>query len=271
MGGSAKYRYTKKVAKINADPNLEDWERDMLLQDADVVYQEQRQRELERKAKRDGTYVEPEKQYDVFMKMSDEEKGKFISESVNKGMNRLPERLQVGGESRTQQLVYDLGLNDKPTVMSKVEFNKYMQDNNLTTDDLLTRSFDDANAMKDWMNADENYISGRFGGSDMGAGQYFAKTGGENSGYGNHSVNALLNPEKVKAVNFYALLNKFNSLSPEEKKPYINPKYADLFGDGMASPDVSVYALSLGYNVITYGDYYNIIDRSAVIICDEFF
>lgn len=54
MGGNAKYRYGKKVARINADTSLSDWERETMLQDADAVYQEQRRRELLRKEQREN-------------------------------------------------------------------------------------------------------------------------------------------------------------------------------------------------------------------------
>lgn len=52
MGGSARYRYTKKVEKINADTSLSDFERETLLQDADMVYQEQLRGEQLRKEQR---------------------------------------------------------------------------------------------------------------------------------------------------------------------------------------------------------------------------
>ena len=266
MGGSAKYRYQKKVRQIESNPDYDDWERSWRLQDADMVYQEQRQRELERKAKREGTYVPPERKYDTFMKMSAEEKGKFIEESVNKSVYRLPEKLQVGGNSRTQQLVYDLELNDKPIVMSNDTFEKYISDNNLSVDDVLTRSFDNIEAMRDWISDDENYISGRFGGSMMGAGQYFAKKKGENTGYGKHTVKAVFNPETVKSIGMSDLMQQWRSLSQEEQKPFL--RKGKKFLDGA---DLSIYAISQGYNVIMQGKYVNVIDRSALIICDEFF
>lgn len=264
MGGSAKYRYQKKVKQIESNPDYDDWERSWRLQDADMVYQEQRQRELERKAKREGTYVPPERKYDTFMKMNDAEKRKFIEESVNKSIYRLPERLQVGGESRTQQLVYDLELNDKPTVMNKSDFEKYMSENNLTENDLLTRSFDNIDAMRDWMYEDENYISGRFGGSALGNGQYFGKTFGKNTEYGNYSANAVLNPQTSKAIDFFELKKQFFSLPREKRLAYGRNGY-------ITDSDLSVFAIAQGYNVITDRGVVNVIDRSAVIICDEFF
>ena len=198
--------------------------------------------------------------YSNFMNMTDDEKASAIITSVGqKGdITRLPQPLQKGGESRVQKVVHDLGLHDKPTVLSTAEFNKYMKDNHLTNKDLMTRSADNPNTFNAFRTSDYNYIAGRKGGSAYGEGTYFDHSNGHNTGYGTWSMNAVLNPQTAKVV-------KYNDLSK------IKAKFSPALQKAVGNQEALI-ALAAGYNVIEVSNGYTVvIDRSAVIAEDRLF
>jgi len=92
-------------------------------------------------------------------------------------------------------------------------------------------------------------------------------TGGSSTGYGGTTANAVLNPNTARIISDSALANKAQAFAQS------HPKFASAVGR-FSNSTMSIYALAMGYNVITdhsggarpkSGDYYNIIDRSALV------
>lgn len=267
MGGSARYRYMKKVARINADTSLSDWERDTMLQDADMVYQEQSRREQERKAAKSNikTTKRSEK-LEQYMNASDWDKYVTIA-TADIRMDELPKSLQYppGVESLTQKIVYALELNDKPTILSSKEFDEYLKSNNVRDENILSRSVnaDTVFSLENWMHEDLNYISGRVGGSANGEGQYFAYNFGKPTGYGGtnpKTIRAVFKPD-AKIATKDDLMQAFNDM-PEDVRVYIG---------GNIYQNPSVVALLAGYDAISIGNYVTVINRSAVIVDENIF
>lgn len=182
----------------------------------------------------------------------------------------------------TQKFVYANGLNKKPTVLDNASFDNFLKTNKISDDEILIREVDGvsfsskgvtynytANDITDmFKTSDINYIGGKRGGQVYGAGTYFGMAGRNGStGYGSGvTMMAVLNPKTAKVISR-------NNIDSEWSKFTRNkPKLSKI---STSSSTYSIRALMMGYNVITsalnnknksYGDYYNIIDRSAVVV-----
>lgn len=188
----------------------------------------------------------------------------------------------------TQEFAFAAGLNAKPVVLDDASFKQYMQDNNMDSSDLLSRDVNPVsftvNGVRFNYTADDvidmmkysriNYIGGKVGGQAFGAGTYFDHTGGRSTGYGHGSSKtavAVLNPQTVKAINWNNLQTKASQFASS------HPQFARVVGQPSRGRggNMSIYALAMGYNVITEssrgkgfggsGDYVNVIDRSALV------
>ena len=178
----------------------------------------------------------------------------------------------------TQRFVYQAGLNALPQVLDAAEFQQFMQDNGITQNEILARSVNPikvtvpggvqlnytAQMITDMMMYSKlNYIGGKHGGQVYGAGTYFAQTGGRNTGYGGHTVNAVLNPATTRMISLNQLQRRAQTFAQS------HPKFTRAIG-GYRHDNVSVWALVMGYNVISDGStgmgaYRNVIDRSALV------
>lgn len=181
----------------------------------------------------------------------------------------------------TQKFVFAAGLNEKPAVLSDSEFKQFMKDNNMTRSDILSRS---VNAPKPFKNASGtlitmsaqdvtdmmmysrlNYIGGKQGGQWLGAGTYFDHVNGRATGYGGHTVNAVLNPKTAKVIDHNTLGTRARAFDRS------HPQFARATGGYNGSysggkNNMAIYALALGYNAISeYGGYINVIDRAALV------
>ena len=187
----------------------------------------------------------------------------------------------------TQQFVYAAGVNEKPMVLDQKGFDKFLKDNHISKSDILARdinpvSYKNASNTQIKMTAQDvadmmmysrvNYIGGKVGGQAVGAGTYFARTGGKSSGYKNSNgitVNAVLNPKTAKSIDLTTLRNKIPSWRKSHPKAAaeIDRLKRTVGSNAMFSTDsaTSIYALAMGYNVITRGTYVNVIDRSALV------
>lgn len=178
----------------------------------------------------------------------------------------------------TQKFVYAAGLNGKPTTLDDAAFAQWCQDNGVTTADLLSRDVDPitytnplgtritlsgpqvVDVMRD---SAFNYIGGKHGGQVYGAGTYFDKVGGGRTGYGSKpgfvTAVAALNPQTAHVISSSTLQTRARAFSQS------HPQFARAVG-GYSSQTMSIYALAMGYNVITSsGGYHNVIDRSALV------
>lgn len=179
---------------------------------------------------------------------------------------------------RTQEFVYAAGMNEKPAVLSDSEFQQFMRDNGIDQSEVLSRSIDP----NDYHNAYGthvkmtpkdiidmlkysrfNYIGGKYGGKLHGAGTYFDQNGGANTGYGRGATAvAVLNPKTARAIDDYALRQRVGAFRAS------HPQFARAVG-GLTNETKSIYALAMGYNVITDGSYHNVIDRAALVYRDS--
>ena len=210
--------------------------------------------------------------------MSDDELATLVNASKGVQMpNFLADR-----PDPTQKFVFQAGLNEKPAVLDSQAFNQYMQDNNISQKEIIARSVNpisytnqqgyttklSADQIQDILKSSKlNYIGGKHGGQALGAGAYFEMNGGNSTGYGGSTAVAVLNPNTAKVINRGTLQQKARAFERS------HPKFAQAVGS-YSGKNMSIYALAMGYNVITdssnglkgsRGDYYNIIDRSALV------
>lgn len=191
----------------------------------------------------------------------------------------LPNQLNDASDI-TQKFVFASGLNEKPAVLDDAAFKQYMKDNNLTSNDLIARSvngFSYTNAsgtlikmsgsdVADMMMYSRlNYIGGKHGGQALGAGTYFDHTNGKATGYGGHTVTAVLNPKTARVIDYGQLGAKaraFDAAHPKFAKT--TGGYNTAFSGGRNN--MAIYALAMGYNCISAGNgYVNVIDRAALV------
>ena len=181
----------------------------------------------------------------------------------------------------TQRFVYAAGLNEKPIVLDANEFQQFMNDNNIPNKQILSRSVNNAtytnqtgtnivysaqNIIDQLKYGKLNYIGGKVGGQAVGAGTYFDMNGGGSTGYGSNTVNAVLNPATARVISVSQLMNQVPRFANSHPK-FV--KAVGSFNTKYHNNNMSVYALAMGYNVITDGyGYHNIIDRSALVIRD---
>lgn len=207
--------------------------------------------------------------------MDDDTRANLILQSKNVDM---PNHLSDVTDA-TQKFVYTAGINGKPQVLDTAAFNQYLIDNNISRRQILSRSVSDvtysvngtnyklSGAQIHQMTRDSalNYIGGKHGGQVYGAGTYFDMNGGQSTGYGGrHSVtmHGVLSPN-ARVIDLGSLKAQAATWSRK------NPKSAAAIG-GFSSKTASIYALSMGFNVITDSktnpSYHNIIDRTALVL-----
>ncbi len=201
-----------------------------------------------------------------FRKMSGEKQADLLDKINSIDMEHLPEYLQIGdlnddAGNLTQKIAYFLNMNEKATVLSSDEFQKYMDDNGMSENDLITRAVIHEQSLTDWLNEDETYISGRIGLHIHGYGLYFSHTKGQPlGGYGSNYLNAVVKPE-AKVLNLndfstYPLRRAYESLPKEVQEMIPNGE------DG-----ISMIAMLAGYDAIqTYPENHIVaLNRSALV------
>ena len=186
----------------------------------------------------------------------------------------------------TQQLVYTIGLNAPPQVMDKKSFDAFRHAKNISSSQIMTREVNGGKfrttagtsrnltsqqVAQMWTSDPYNYIGGKHGGQALGAGAYFDMNGGRSSGYGRSnstSTYAILNPNTAKVVTTGRLTREAARWAQTHPKADAQlQKMARRSQASFGNAQYSLYAAVLGYNVITSGgSYYNVIDRSAVIV-----
>ena len=193
--------------------------------------------------------------------------------------NQLADRQNI-----TQSVVFQAGINEKPQVLDANAFDQFVRDNNLQNR-ILARSINPAQYVNqsgrnvrltpqdisDMLKYSRvNYIGGKQGGSAYGFGTYFAvrNTVGQSTGYGGTTLNAVLNPATARMIDESSLYARARSWATS------HPQTARALGSINAT-NQSVYALAMGYNVVTsgpssianmrYDDYIVVIDRRALV------
>ena len=218
-----------------------------------------------------------------FAALNDSQMAAAINQAVGVGMpNQLSDR-----PDPTQQLVFSAGINEKPMVLDQKAFDQFMKANGLTQGDLLSRDVDpvsyrNASNTNIKMTAQDvidmmmysrvNYIGGKVGGQAYGAGTYFDHKKGRSTGYGGSNSKtavAVLNPKTTKAINYSTLKGKISTF--RRTHPQTARAIDNLVRKTGGRSSESIYALAMGYNVITANapgsqtGYVNVIDRSALV------
>lgn len=209
-------------------------------------------------------------------KMSDDELAALVYASQKA---QMPNFL-ADYNSATQQFVFQAGVNEKPTVLNASEFAQFMQDNNIPQSQVMSRSVNNASYTNqqgytvkysgDQINnmlkhSRLNYIGGKQGGNCYGQGAYFDMRGGGQTGYGSNTIEAVLNPKTAKVIEYGNAYKRAKAFAQS------HPKFARAVGT-LTDRTISIYALAMGYNVISeYSPsskrgYHCVIDRSALVI-----
>ena len=227
---------------------------------------------------------------DTFKNMTDDQMAKAVSKA--RGVD-MPNHLN-DVKNTTQEFVYANGLNAKPTVLSKNDFNNYLKNNNISDSEVLIREVDpvrfsvngvrysyQASDVSDmYKMSDIQYIGGKHGGSVYGYGAYFGQVGSRGStgygsgadGVGHKSIMAVFDKSKAKAIYVSDIQRQWSNFGNKNPKTYSRV-------NNMSGDTRSIKALLMGYNVITTngrgslkggrGEYYNVIDRSCLVIRAE--
>lgn len=176
-------------------------------------------------------------------------------------------------DDKTQKFVYAAGINEKPTVLNDADFNKYLSDNKIPRSQILSRSVDGANYTVNGvtmrLSADQiaamtkdsalTYVGGKRGGMLHGAGTYFDMNGGRSTGYGSGVTMIGVLSKNARVIDDNVLRRTASTFARS------HPKFAREVGS-VSNQTLSIYALAMGYNVIQFGSYHNIIDRSALVM-----
>lgn len=208
--------------------------------------------------------------------MTDDELAKLVQDSKHAIM---PNFLSDANDM-TQAFVYQAGLSGLPQVLDGQAFQQFLSANNIPQSDVLARSVNDIKyqagghtmSLTGKQQADMlmyskfNYIGGKHGGQALGAGAYFARNGGKNTGYGNYTMVAAINPALAKTISRSQLGVQAAAFAKT------HPKFAAAVGGyntNFYNNNMSIWALAMGYNVVTgdsRGDERtNVIDRSVLV------
>lgn len=204
--------------------------------------------------------------------MTDDQLATLVNQSKRVDM---PNHLSDVSDA-TQKFVYAAGINEKPTVLDDAAFKQYMADNGIRQSQMLARTVDGAQyvvngtqinlqpAQVTQMIRDSalTYVGGKVGGMVHGAGTYFDQNGGKPTGYGSRSSKtaiAVLDKSRAKVIDHGTLDNMARGFARS------HPKTARAIGP-YNHRTMSIYALTMGYNVIRSGSYHNVIDRAALVM-----
>ena len=207
--------------------------------------------------------------YDQFMAMTDDEKADFIDTNIKSG---VPAHL---AQNDFQRFVYNSGLNDKPNVVDDATLDTMNGTEIFRT---VNNVYDGKNDIS--YSADQiakQVTAGRVtrvsdnGGSVYGRGIYFADDYHGSVGYGNSSGNvkktAVMRGKlnnNAKVINYYTASQGVSSEIASGSK----------LGKALRKCDrdsqVSIYAMSKGYNVISSGHgYLNVLNRNAITMSSD--
>lgn len=224
--------------------------------------------------------------------MTDDELAALVLASKKAKMpNFLADR-----DDPTQKFVFQAGINERPVVLDSADFNKYLTDNNIDPNTIIARSVNgatyknqqgynvtySAQQVQDMLKHSKlTYIGGKHGGQAYGAGAYFAMTGNNGgTGYGANTAVAVIDTSKARIIDEDTLSRRALRFAQT------HPKFANAVGKYSSNQggNASIYALAMGYNVITdhspnanggyirttnrggaTGDYYNVIDRRVLV------
>lgn len=205
-------------------------------------------------------------QYDSFVQMNDDQKADAIAAAVSKD---IPDHLNKNSDY--QRLIYNLGMNDKPTVVDDNTFNA-MSGNTIyrTVDAVYDRQTDisfTAPQIAKQVQAGKITRVSSDSKAYYGDGIYFAGSTYGSTGYG--STRGDINKTcmmKAKLNSNAKIINYRDAVSGVQNEIASGSKLGQQLRKCKSTSQASIYALSKGYNVIydRNADYYNVINRGAL-------
>lgn len=202
--------------------------------------------------------------YNTFMAMSDDDKADVISNAISQD---VPVHLS---DSDFQKFIYNSGLNDKPDVVDDATLDS-MNGTELfrTVNNVYDRRNDvsyTADQIAKQVMAGRVTRTSENGGSVYGRGIYFADSKSDSTMYGNTRGNVQKTAQiRCKLNNNAKVINHSNATRGVRNEIRSGSKLGKTLAKCDYDSQVSIYAMSKGYNVITSGHgYYNILNRNAV-------
>ena len=210
-------------------------------------------------------------QYDAFMKMTDDQKADAIKTAISQD---IPDHLNKNSDF--QKLIYNLGMNDKPTVVDDATLNsmngtEIYRTVNSVFDRKTDLSFTAPQIAKQIQAGKITRVSS--GGTAVyGDGIYFADSKFGSASYGNTRGNVQKTCMMRAKLNSNAkLINYYSASSGASQEIRKGTKLGQVLNRCAPTSRASVYALAKGYNVIDAGNgYYNILNRNAVTMSNSF-
>lgn len=202
--------------------------------------------------------------YNQFMAMTDDEKADFIDANIKQG---VPAHL---AQNDFQRFIYNSGMNEKPDVVDDATLDKMTGTEIFRT---VNNVYDSKNDIS--YNADQiakQVMAGRVtrvsdnGGSAYGRGIYFADNYADSAGYGSTTGNVKKTAVmRGKLNNNAKVIDYYKASAGVNKEISSKSKLGKTLSKCDSASQVSIYAMSKGYNVISNGNsYLNVLNRNAV-------
>ena len=207
--------------------------------------------------------------YDQFMAMSDDEKADFIDANIKQG---VPAHL---AQNDFQRFIYNSGLNEKPQLVDDATLDTMNGTEIFRTVNNVYDSKNDISYSADQIA--KQVTAGRVtrvsdnGGSVYGRGIYFADGYRDSVGYGNSAgdvkktavMRGKLN-NNAKVINHSTAVRGVSSEIASGSKLGKTLRKCDLYSQ------VSIYAMSKGYNIISSGHgYFSVLNRNAITMSKD--
>lgn len=204
-------------------------------------------------------------QYSAFMQMTDDEKADAIKTAISQD---IPDHLNK--RSDYQKLIYNLGMNDKPTLvddatLDSMKGTEVFRTVNFVYDSSTDLGFTAPQIAKQTQAGKITRVSN---GSTAvyGDGIYFATSKSESSYYGNTRGNVNKTcMMRAKFNNNASIISYRNAVNGVSQEISNGTKLGKVLRSCNRSSQASIYALAKGYNVIDAGNgYMNVINRGAL-------
>lgn len=202
--------------------------------------------------------------YNNFMAMSDDDKADAISKLASQG---VPANL---ADNDFQKFTFNLGLNDKPqlvddSVLDTMNGTELFRTVNSVNDTVNRMKWNADDIASQIQRGSVTRVSDS-GGSVYGRGIYFADNYGDSRAYGGSSGNIKKTAVVRCKLNSNAKIITYSSATSGVKKEIASgSKLGKALRKCDSDSQVSIYAMSKGYNVIYSGhNYYNILSRNAI-------
>nr|DAF74473.1 MAG TPA: hypothetical protein [Caudoviricetes sp.] len=207
--------------------------------------------------------------YNKFMSMSDDEKADVISASINQG---IPAHL---ANNDFQRFIYNGGFNEKPDIvdddtLDKMTGTEIFRTVNSVYDKQNDLSYTGEQIAKQIQSARYTRVSDT-GGSLYGRGIYFADSYSGCASYGNTSGNIKKTAVvRGKLNNSAKVVDYYVARLEASKEIASGSKLGKALQKSDRESQVSIYAMSKGYNVISSGHgYMNVLNRKAITLSSD--